>query len=76
MDAVVIGIPHIKFGEVPKAFVKRKPDSKVMEEDIQLFVGKQVIKYKQLTGGVKFIDHIPKTQSGDILRREIRKLFS
>lgn len=76
LDAVVIGIPHYQCGEVPKAFVVRRSESNITEQDIQQFVAKQVIKYKQLTGGVQFVDQIPKTATGKILRREIRKLFS
>lgn len=75
LDAVVIGIPHPKAGEVPKAFVVRRHNSKTTETDIQEFVAKQVIKYKQLTGGVQFIESIPKTSTGKILRREIRTAF-
>lgn len=75
LDAVVIGIKHPKCGEVPKAFVVRRSDSKTTEEDIQEFVAKQVIKYKHLTGGVQFVEQIPKTATGKILRREVRKIF-
>lgn len=75
LDAVVIGIPHRKYGEVPKAFVVRRSNSKVTEESIQEFVAKQVIKYKQITGGVEFVEQIPKTATGKILRREVRKMF-
>lgn len=75
LDAVVIGVPNQKTGEVPKAFVVRRNEAKATECDIQQFVAKQVIKYKQLTGGVQFIDSIPKTSTGKILRREIRTIF-
>lgn len=74
LDAVVVGVPHAKTGEVPRAFVVRKPDSKITAEQIQEFVAKQVIKYKQLTGGVYFVDNIPKTLTGKILRREAKKI--
>lgn len=76
LDAVVIGIKHPKCGEVPKAFVVRRPNARLTENDLQQFVAKQVIKYKQLTGGVQFVEQIPKTATGKILRREIRKIFS
>lgn len=75
LDAVVIGVKHPKCGEVPKAFAVRRSGSHTTEQDIQEFVAKQVIKYKQLTGGVQFVEQIPKTATGKILRREIRKLF-
>lgn len=72
LDAVVVGIPHEKCGEVPKAFVVRRPDAKSNEHDIKEFVAKHVIKYKQLTGGIQFVEHIPKTTTGKILRREVK----
>lgn len=75
LDAVVIGVEHPKCGEVPKAFVVRRPESNVTEEELQEFVRKQVIKYKQLTGGVQFVEQIPKTATGKILRREVRRIF-
>lgn len=76
LDAVVIGIKNDKCGEIPKAFVVKRAESKVTAEQIQQFVAKQVIKYKQLTGGVQFVDQIPKTATGKILRREIRQIFT
>lgn len=75
LDAVVIGIPNDKCGEVPKAFVVRRLGSKSSEQNLQDFVAKRVVKYKHLTGGVEFIEKIPKTATGKILRREIRKMF-
>lgn len=74
LDAVVIGVPHEKCGEVPKAFVVRRSNSTASETDIQQFVAKQVIRYKHLDS-VQFVDSIPKTATGKILRREIRKTF-
>lgn len=73
LDAVVVGVPYAKTGEVPRAFVVRKPNSNITGEQIQEFVAKQVIKYKHLTGGVYFVDSIPKTPTGKILRREVKK---
>lgn len=75
LDAVVVGIPNATYGEVPKAFVVRRPDADVTESDVKVFVSKQVAKHKQLTGGVQFVESIPKTVTGKILRREIKKLY-
>lgn len=75
-EAAVVGIPHPKCGEVPKAFIVRRPGSKTTEAEIQDYVAKQVSKHKHLTGGIVFIEHIPKTSSGKILRREIKKLYT
>lgn len=76
LEAAVVGIPHSKCGEVPKAFVVRKVDSNVTEPEIQEYVAKHVSKHKHLTGGVTFVESVPKTASGKILRREIKRLHN
>lgn len=69
LDAVVVGVPNEKTGEVPRAFVVRRRDATVTAQEVQEYVGKQVIPYKRISGGVYFVDSIPKTPTGKILRR-------
>jgi acyl-CoA synthetase (AMP-forming)/AMP-acid ligase II len=65
-DAAVIGIPDEQAGERPKAFiVTSEPTS---EEDLHAFVDAQVAQYKRLAE-IAFVDSIPKSPSGKILRR-------
>lgn len=71
-DAAVIGVPHETNGEAPRAYVVRRDNSKVNEKDIETFVAEKVAKYKNLVGGVQFVDSIPKSLTGKILRREIK----
>ena len=71
-DAAVIGLPNIEAGELPMAFVVRKADATLTERDVELFVDENVAPYKKLRGGVEFIDEIPKSLSGKILRRELK----
>ena len=69
-DVAVIGIPHQKYGEVPRAYVVRKKGFDGMDEDtVKNFVKENVTSYKQLVGGVEFIDSIPKSAAGKTLRR-------
>ena len=70
-DAAVIGIPDEESGELPKAFVVTKPDTSPTAEDIKAHVAEHVASYKHLAE-VEFIDQIPKSASGKILRRELR----
>jgi len=72
-DAAVIGIPDEEAGEIPKAFVVTAPDSNLTAEDVMTFVGDHVAAYKKVRV-VEFIDSIPKSASGKILRRELRNL--
>ena len=60
-------------GEVPRAYVvlKEGAGGDDIEEDIKQFVAGKVAHFKQLRGGVKFVDTIPKTASGKLLRRNI-----
>ncbi|XP_071447608.1 luciferin 4-monooxygenase-like [Hetaerina americana] len=73
-DAAVIGIPNEVAGEVPKAFVVKQKGAKLSEADVISFVEKRVSSPKRLRGGVRFLESIPKTASGKILRRELRTL--
>lgn len=73
-DAGVIGIQHPITGEAPKAFIVVKTGSKVKADDIKDYVASRVASYKRLTGGVVFVDKVPRTNSGKLLRRELRNL--
>ncbi|KJH40150.1 hypothetical protein DICVIV_13920 [Dictyocaulus viviparus] len=71
LDAAVIGIPDKNSGELPKAFVVRSSEA-LTEEDVKNWVKEKVSSYKQLRGGVEFINEIPKSPAGKILRRVLR----
>lgn len=72
LDAAIVGVKHDKNGEAPRAFVIKQPESQITEEDIKHFVSEKVVEYKQLEGGVQFLDVIPKNATGKIMRREIK----
>lgn len=74
-EAAVIGIPHDLYGEVPKAFVVQKKGSTLNESEVQAFVEKKIAEYKRLRGGVHFVDSVPKSSTGKILRRELKQLY-
>ena len=71
-DAGVVGKPDDEAGEVPVAFVMLKPDASATADDIMSFVAEQVAGYKKLHA-VEFVDAIPKSASGKILRRLLRE---
>jgi 4-coumarate--CoA ligase len=70
-DVAVIGVPDDEAGEIPAAYVVLKPDQDVTAEEIQAFVADKVASYKQVRT-LTFVDAIPKSASGKILRRVLR----
>ncbi|KAF2008866.1 CoA ligase-like protein, partial [Aaosphaeria arxii CBS 175.79] len=71
-DAAVVGMPDDYSGEVPKGFVVLKPGAKASARQLQDLVRERKARAKWLTGGVEFLDVIPKSASGKILRRKLR----
>jgi acyl-CoA synthetase (AMP-forming)/AMP-acid ligase II len=74
-DAAVIGVPDPteSSNEVPRAYIVAKPGTKVSADEVKAFVKENLASYKQLRGGVLFVDEIPKSPSGKILRKDLRE---
>ncbi|MDP1793185.1 MAG: AMP-binding protein, partial [Acidimicrobiales bacterium] len=70
-DAAVIGLPDDEAGEIPAGYVVLKAGEEATEDEIKEFVASKVATYKRL-GTVTFLDAIPKSASGKILRRVLR----
>ncbi|KAL2818552.1 acetyl-CoA synthetase-like protein [Aspergillus granulosus] len=72
-SAAVIGVPH-QDDERPRAYVELKPGKSATAGEIADFVNNKVSRTKRITGGVIFVDSIPKSPSGKILRNVLRDL--
>jgi acyl-CoA synthetase (AMP-forming)/AMP-acid ligase II len=70
-DAAVVGVKDDEGEEVPKAFVVKQSGADVAEDDVIEFVAGQVAPYKKVRQ-VEFIEAIPKSASGKILRKDLR----
>jgi acyl-coenzyme A synthetase/AMP-(fatty) acid ligase len=73
----VVGRADAVTGEIPVAFVALREGfttGKKMEEELCTFVAERLTRYKQ-PREVHFIEVVPKTASGKILRRELRELI-
>ena len=71
MDAAVIGVLDEDKQEIPKAFVVRAPDSSLTEDEVMSFVAERVAPHKKVRL-VEFIESIPKSAAGKILRKDLR----
>ncbi|KAL8589754.1 hypothetical protein ACOMHN_027262 [Nucella lapillus] len=72
-DVGVIGVPDPRAGELPRAYVVLKPNTTASADDIVKFIEGKVNPTKRLRGGVEFLEEIPKTPSGKILRRVLKE---
>lgn len=61
---------HRNGGEYPRAFVVRK-EGVASEAELSEMIKAQFAPHKWLTGGVYFLDEIPRTGSGKVMRRNL-----
>jgi len=73
-EAAVIPVPDEKWGEVPKALVVLKPDAKATEGELLEFCRSRLAHYK-CPRSVEFLLSLPKTGTGKILKKELRKKY-
>ncbi|KAI8080208.1 uncharacterized protein B0P05DRAFT_509563 [Gilbertella persicaria] len=76
-DCCVVGVyDENQATEIPRAYVVLQPGVEKSEKNAKIideYVTKNVTNYKKLRGGVKFVDMIPKSPSGKILRRQVKE---
>ncbi len=68
----VIGKPDKTAGEIPKAFIVLKEDTKATEDEIKEFVNAKVAPYKAIRE-IEFRTELPMTPVGKVLRRTLRE---
>jgi acyl-coenzyme A synthetase/AMP-(fatty) acid ligase len=78
-DCAVTSVVDNKTGEVPKAYIVKSRNAllssksdEALRDDIFDHIRKEKARYKWITGGIEFLDVIPKSPSGKILRRLLR----
>jgi long-chain acyl-CoA synthetase len=74
-ECAVVGMPHTEYGEAVSAFIKKKQGLECSEDDLIDYCKKRKASYKA-PKKIFFVDELPKSPAGKILKREIRKLFS
>lgn len=72
LEAGAIGVPDEHSGEVVKVVIVKK-DPALSEEDVKAWCKEELTGYKR-PRIIQFVDELPKTNVGKILRRELREL--
>ena len=70
-ECACVGVPDDKTGEALKLFVVKRPDAELSEAQLIAHCRKEMTAYK-VPKIVRFIDALPKSTVGKILRRELR----
>ncbi len=74
LEAGVIPVPDEKWGEVPKALVVLKPNATSSESELIDFCRTRLAHFK-CPRSFEFVDSLPKTGTGKILKKDIRKKY-
>jgi fatty-acyl-CoA synthase len=74
MEVAVVSIPDPKWGEVPMAFIVLKPDVQCSEREI-VGVCRERLSHYKVPKVIKFVLSLPKTGSGKVMKKELRKPF-
>jgi fatty-acyl-CoA synthase len=75
LECAVVAAPDPQWGEVPAAFVVRKPGAVLTQEELCAFLQGRIAKFK-MPRRIEFTDNpLPKTGTGKIIKRELRESF-
>jgi fatty-acyl-CoA synthase len=73
-EVAVIPVPDERWGEAPKALVVLKPGAQATEDELVEFCRGRLARYK-CPRSIDFLDALPKTGTGKILKKELRKKY-
>jgi acyl-CoA synthetase (AMP-forming)/AMP-acid ligase II len=73
LEAAVVGMPHERWGEVPRAFVTLRPSKTADADELAAFVTERLARFK-VPKRIDVVDELPKGGSGKILKNELRRL--
>jgi fatty-acyl-CoA synthase len=73
-EAAVIGVPHPKWDERPLLILVRKEGASVSEADVRAYLEGRIAKW-WMPDAIEFVDEIPHTATGKILKTALRERF-
>ncbi|HCG00622.1 MAG TPA: o-succinylbenzoate--CoA ligase, partial [Chloroflexi bacterium] len=73
-ESAVIAVPDEQWGEVPKALVVLRPQTRATEAEILEFCSERLASFK-VPKSVEFIEELPKGGTGKILKSQLREPY-
>jgi long-chain acyl-CoA synthetase len=74
VEVAVIGVPDERWVESVAALVVRRPGAQATADDLIAFARERLAGYK-LPRSIEFVDELPRTPSGKVLKRELRERY-
>jgi fatty-acyl-CoA synthase len=74
-EASVIGVDDSEWGQRLAAYIVVRPGHTLSEDDVKEFVKVNLARYK-VPRDVRFLDELPRTPTGKVLKRDLRKLHA
>ncbi|WP_010540235.1 FadD3 family acyl-CoA ligase [Dietzia alimentaria] len=71
VESAVIGVPDERMGEVGKAFIVRRADSAITEQDVLDYAAEHLANFKR-PRSVEFVESFPRNASGKVVKTELR----
>ena len=75
LEVAVVGVPSERWGETPAAFVVLRDGHSVDADELLQWTNAQLGKTQRL-GSLQFLDELPRSAIGKILKRELRDVWS
>ncbi len=73
-EAAVVGVPSEQWGETPVAFVVRREGSQASEAELLAWFNQRIGKTQRLAA-LRFLDELPRSAIGKVLKRELRERY-
>lgn len=70
----VVGIPDLICTDLPAAVIVKSKGASVTEDDVLKYLDGKFMDFKKLRGGVYFVDDLPRTPSGKVLKRLVKEI--